>query len=82
VTLAGADGLPSYTWTLASGSGPLPPWATLSATGTISGTPTATGTWNPTFQLKDQNNLTATKQLSLSVYTLPAITTLSPLPDA
>src|SRR6185503_5800136 len=41
-TLVAAGGTPNYTWSLASGT--LPPGLTLSATGTLSGQPSAPGT--------------------------------------
>jgi len=40
VQLQVSGGLPPYTWTLAPGSGPLPPGMSLTPTGVIAGTPT------------------------------------------
>jgi hypothetical protein len=68
VTATGGVG--SYTFTLLSGS--LPPGLTLSSNGTISGTPTATGTYSYVVQVTDsQGNTAQTTGCSIKVY--PAI---------
>src|SRR5216684_3133799 len=41
VQLQASGGVPPYTWSLATGSGPLPPGMSLSSSGAISGTPPA-----------------------------------------
>jgi subtilisin family serine protease len=67
-TLAGRGGVEPYTWSIASGA--LPPGLTLdSATGTIAGRPTKTGTYNFTIRLTDSQSpaATTTKPYSLKV---------------
>jgi hypothetical protein len=66
--LAATGGDGSYTWTLASGSGPLPTGLTLNTDGTITGTPiTDTGTFNFTVQVDSGDGQTATAALSIEV---------------
>ena len=65
--LAASYGVPPYTWSLANGSGPLPPGLTLAANGVISGTPTTTATYPFTVQVTDSNMNTATRALSIVV---------------
>jgi sugar lactone lactonase YvrE len=55
-TLAASGGTLPYSWSLASGN--LPPGLTLSSTGTIAGTPTASGTY--TFGVKAADSASAT----------------------
>src|SRR5262245_31559212 len=50
-TLSATGGTPPYSWSLASGS--LPSGLSLSSSGTISGTPTQSGTFNFTVQARD-----------------------------
>jgi len=64
-TLAATGGKTPYTWSLATGT--LPAGLTLSTAGAISGTPTTTATSSFTVQVKDANNLTGTKALSIVV---------------
>ena len=59
---------PPFTWSLVSGLGSLPPGLTLSATGTISGTPTQSGTYDFVVQLTD--SLARTVQWNYSI-TIP-----------
>ena len=68
-TLAASGGTTPYTWSLASGSGPLPNGLTLSNSGIISGTPTATGTFSFTVQVTDSASVhqTTTKALSIII---------------
>src|SRR4029077_313814 len=64
-TLAATGGTPPYTWSVVSGA--LPPGLTLGASsGTISGTPTATGTYAFTARVA-AGAQTATKALSIVV---------------
>ncbi|HWR97216.1 MAG TPA: ammonia-forming cytochrome c nitrite reductase subunit c552 [Candidatus Methanoperedens sp.] len=64
-TLAATGGVPPYTWAVISGS--LPPDLALGASGTISGTPTATGTFTFTAQVTDSKGTKASKAFSLTV---------------
>jgi large repetitive protein len=65
--LSAAGGTTPYTWSVASGS--LPAGLTLSAAGTISGTPKTAGTSTFTVKVGDAENpaQTATQQLSITV---------------
>jgi hypothetical protein len=72
-SLSASGGTAPYTWAVASGS--LPNGLTLSAA-TISGTPSATGTWNFTVQATDSTSpthQTATKALSIHINALPSV---------
>jgi hypothetical protein len=66
--LNATGGTPPYTWALTSGS--LPPGLRLASTGTISGTPTATGSWTFGIIVRDAsmpaNSLTSA--LTLQIY--------------
>ena len=83
-TLAASGGTAPYTWTLATGS--LPVGLTLSSSGAITGTPTASGTSNFTVQATDSANpaATASKGLSINVTSPPIISTgfLAPTANA
>ena len=71
-----------YSWSLALGSAPLPPGLNLSSGGTISGTPTNSGTFFFNLHVTDALSATADGLLSISIPTPPLqITTLS-LPNA
>ena len=77
-TLQAIGGTPPYTWSIISGA--LPAGLTLNtATGVISGTPTATGTSNFTVQVQDSATpkATATAALSITIDAQLAITTTS-----
>jgi Putative Ig domain len=68
-TLTATGGTTAYSWTIVTGS--LPAGLFLSSSGVISGTPTAAvSSSSVTFQVTDNNNLTATKVLSIT--TAPA----------
>ncbi len=54
-----------FTWTVASGT--LPPGLSLSSGGAITGTPTATGTFNFTLRLVDSTGLTATQAQTITI---------------
>ena len=65
-TVSASGGTPPYTWYLASGA--LPSTVTLAATtGSISGTPTATGTFTATLQVSDAANHSARQTYSFTV---------------
>ncbi len=66
-TLQGGGGQAPYTWSLAPGSGSLPPGLLLSTTGSISGVPTANGVSSFTVQLTDGGQRVATKTLSITI---------------
>ena len=66
-SLAASGGTPSYSWALASGSGPLPTGLTLGSSGIISGTPSTAGTFNFTARVTDSQQATAQKALSITI---------------
>ena len=68
-TLQATGGTPSYTWSITSGS--LPSGLTLAA-GMISGTPTASGTFNFTVMVTDSGNPAKTKSLATSITVVAA----------
>ena len=74
--LSAYGGTAPYAWTITSGS--LPPGLTLSATGIISGTPTATGSFPFTAVVTDSAAQTATKQYTLQIQAAPAGLTIPP----
>jgi hypothetical protein len=63
--LSASGGVPPYTWTLAAGA--LPPGLTLSASGSISGTPTTAGTYGFTVRVTDGSSATAQQAFTLIV---------------
>jgi uncharacterized protein (TIGR03437 family) len=65
-TLAASGGNPPYTWSITSAG--LPAGLALNpSTGVISGAPTATGTTSITASVKDNNGLTASMVISLTI---------------
>lgn len=78
-TLAATNGVAPYSWSVTVGA--LPAGLTLSATGTISGTPTAYGTSSFTVQVKDADGFTATAALSLKINPAPVGITTTSLPN-
>ena len=73
-----SGGTPPYTW---SETGNFPPGLTLNSSGTITGTPTAAGSYTFTLTAKDSRQLTATRTVTLVVAAgAVTITTASPLP--
>jgi len=74
-TLGATGGQPPYAWGLQSGS--LDGLTLNSGTGAISGTPSAAGTFQPTFKVTDANSASTTKTLSLVVRPPVTITTTS-----
>jgi hypothetical protein len=83
VTLSATGGSPPYTWSQSSG-GAMPGGVTLANTGTISGTPTTTGTFGPyVFEVKDTNNNTSmTGSLSITIAASSLAVTTTSLPAA
>jgi hypothetical protein len=81
VTLGAAGGLPTYSWSLQSGT--LPSGITLTAGGLLSGTTSVTGTYPITVRVTDSGTpvpQSATAGLTLNVDSPITITTPSPLP--
>ncbi|MBI5406699.1 MAG: putative Ig domain-containing protein [Nitrospirae bacterium] len=75
-TLAASGGKSPLSWSITSGS--LPVGLSLNGSnGTISGTPTIAATNNFTVQVTDANGATATKALSITIYTALSLTTTS-----
>lgn len=81
-TLAASGGVSPYSWTVTSGA--LPAGLSLSAAGTISGTPTAVGTASFTVQARDAQAPAAVASKSLTITTVAAPLTIatSALPSA
>jgi hypothetical protein len=81
--LAASGGTSPYNW---SNTTAMPPGLSVGANGTITGTPTASGTTSTTFKVLDStvpNQQSATKPLSITINVAPpplTITTASPLP--
>ncbi|MFM2106224.1 MAG: hypothetical protein RL338_1256 [Chloroflexota bacterium] len=65
VTLAAAGGQSPYTWALGGGS--LPTSLALGAGGVLSGAPTQSGGFTPTFRVTDSLGRTATRSIPLTV---------------
>ncbi|MHC4714392.1 MAG: putative Ig domain-containing protein, partial [Planctomycetota bacterium] len=81
-TLAAIGGTPPYTWSVIVGT--LPDGLGLNAaTGEISGTPTAYGTWGFTVQATDSSAVpqTATQALAITINPAPLLITTASLPD-
>ncbi|WP_294678828.1 choice-of-anchor J domain-containing protein [uncultured Fluviicola sp.] len=76
LTQTGALGAPSYAIT----AGALPPGLTLSASGTISGTPTATGTFNFTATVSDASGCSGSQAYSITVVCPPNPISFTPAP--
>ncbi len=69
-TASATGGTGSYTWSLNTGSGPLPPGLTLTSgtqSATISGTPTAAGTYNFVLKVVDGDNNSDTQALTIII---------------
>jgi len=78
-TLTASGGTPPYTWSLATGSGPLPTGLSLTSAGLITGTPTSAGTFMFTVLVTDSASVTETQQLSITVTAGLMITTAAAL---
>lgn len=76
LTQTGALGAPNYAVT----AGALPPGLTLSAGGTISGTPTATGTFNFTVTVSDASGCTGSSSYSITVVCPANPISFAPIP--
>jgi hypothetical protein len=77
ISLNASGGTPPYQWAAPAG---LPSGFALSQTGTLSGTPTTSGTFNFAVQVTDSSQLTATANFSLTINSLPlTIATSAPL---
>jgi large repetitive protein len=76
-TLTGTGGLPPYTWTLTSPASGNDGLTIGASSGTISGTPTASGTFFLSVLLADSSGLTLTRQFTLSISTGLSILTTS-----
>jgi hypothetical protein len=76
-TLTGTGGLLPYTWTLTSPASSNDGLTIGASSGTISGTPTASGTFFLGVQLADSSGLTFTKQFTVSISTALSILTTS-----
>ena len=79
-TLTATGGSGGDAWAIVVGT--LPVGLSLSADGTITGTPTAAGTANFTVQVKDSSSATATKALSIAIAPSALTVTTTSLPDA
>ena len=81
-TLQASGGTGTRTWSLASGSGPLPDDLTLSSSGVISGTPTVDASFNFTVQVADSGSpqQVATRALSILIRTDAVTITTTSLP--
>ncbi|HLJ47001.1 MAG TPA: putative Ig domain-containing protein [Bryobacteraceae bacterium] len=71
-TFTATSGTPPFTW---SASGSLPPGLTLGADGTLSGTPSQSGTFNFTVQVQDRNGATASVAVTIVVAVPPVLNT-------
>ena len=78
-SLSATAGTSPYTWAIAAGA--LPPGLTLdAAAGIITGTPSATGTFEFTVQVRDSLSAAAFKILAITIAPAIAIANVSPLP--
>jgi uncharacterized protein (TIGR03437 family) len=64
-TFTATGGSVPYSWSISAGAPP--PGLTLSAAGTMSGTPTAAGTFNLTVRVTDSANATATRAVTVTI---------------
>ena len=77
--LNATGGTGGYTWSVSGGS--LPAGLSLSASGAISGTPTAAGPSSFTVQVRDSSGATASQSLSITVASPTLSVTTSSLPN-
>lgn len=79
-TVAATGGITPYSWSISSGS--LPAGLSIApSTGTISGSPTATGTSNFTVKVTDSSSAFTTQPFSMTVGTAPPVVTTASLPS-
>jgi hypothetical protein len=80
LTFAGTGGAPPYNWELSAGA--LPPGLAVNGlTGSLTGTPTAAGTYNFTLLVVDSTERTAPKAFTITVIAAVKISTAPALPD-
>lgn len=79
-TLEATGGSPPYTWAAAADS-TLPPGISISSTGSLTGTPTSSGSSAFTVQVTDSQNVSTTKPFSVTVAGNVTVTTTQ-LPEA
>jgi hypothetical protein len=77
-TLTAVNGTPPYSWAIQTGT--LPAGLNLSTEGVISGTPTQAAAVLVTLRVSDNMGGSATRQFSITILDILAITTTSPLP--
>ena len=78
-TFTAVNGTPAYQWSQSGGT--LPGGLTLSSQGVLSGTPSASGTFNFTVKVTDQSSNTASEGITMAVVSPLSIVTTSPLPS-
>jgi hypothetical protein len=78
--LTAGGGTAPYTWSILTGT--LPTGLTLSSTGVISGTPSASGTFTATAQVQDAASNKATLSLSIAIMPTASALTISSPPAA
>jgi hypothetical protein len=71
------DPVTGYAWSAMN----MPPGLTVDTNGVVSGTPTATGTFTPTFTVLDMTGASATRQYTITINSPPRITGPATLPD-
>lgn len=76
ITVTGGN--PPYTFSLAKGSGPIPPGMTFQSNGSFTGSPTVTGLYTFTVLTTDSAGYTATKQFQLTVAPAGALLQVAP----
>jgi hypothetical protein len=76
-SVGASGGQPPYSFSLAPASGPLPPGLSLFEDGSISGTPTNSGTFNFTVQVADQTPTNVDASFSITVDPLLQVVTAS-----
>jgi hypothetical protein len=74
-TLMASGGQPPYMWSLAGGS--LPAGITLTSGGILAGTPTTAGSYGIALQVADASGQTQQGALTLNIYDLPTVSTVS-----